>query len=88
MTNAHQLSHSVHRRTWASGIRAAITTAEQVATALSRDADVGVPAQALLHRLAAIRAEVDLLEGQSRPSAIASDLKRLEEGHHLHRKAS
>ncbi|MCW3798601.1 hypothetical protein OMW55_12365 [Sphingomonas sp. BN140010] len=45
-------------------IRAALTTAERVASSLcdKPEPDVQTQAKALLHRLAAIRAEVDLLE--------------------------
>ena len=43
-------------------LRLALTTAESAARTLARRPEIEVQAQALLHRLAAIRAEVDLLE--------------------------
>jgi len=50
-------------------LRAALATAESAASKLCGDAepDVRTQAQALLHRLAAIRAELDLLEQLASP---------------------
>ena len=69
MTNTPLSSPANQRRAWMTSIRAALSTAEQVAASLSRQAEVGVPAQALLHRLAAIRAEVDLIEATTAAQA-------------------
>jgi len=70
-----------HHRSSALHIRAALTTAEGVASKLcdKQEADVQTQAQALLHRLAAIRAEVDLLE-QLAISGSRRSLRRPEAG--------
>lgn len=65
----HQPPGSEQRRERVGDIRAALRAAEQMAASLSRSTDLGVPAQALLHRLASIRAEVDLLEASWRLDA-------------------
>lgn len=69
MTDAPLPSPADQRRAWMTSIRAALGTAEQVAASLSHQAEVGVSAQALLHRLAAIRAEVDLIEARTTTAA-------------------
>jgi len=58
-------------------LRAALATAESAASKLCGDAepDVRTQAQALLHRLAAIRAELDLLEQLASPP-LPDSLKR------------
>lgn len=72
------------RSAWIVSIRAALATAEQVAQSLSHKGDVCTAAQALVHRLASIRAEVDFLE-----SSLGTDHRdpviRLPEGDHRHR---
>lgn len=74
MANDHQSVRSDLRRDQVGDIRAALRAAEQMAAILSRSSDLDVPAQALLHRLASIRAEVDLLEASwrldARPAAV------------------
>ena len=57
------------RRTPVLQLRAALTIAEGAASKLCDEAtpDVQTQAQALLHRLAAIRAEIDLLEQLASP---------------------
>lgn len=80
MAKANPPSPHDLRRTSLPGLRAALSSAEQVATNLTVDARLGVPAEALLSRLAAIRAEVDLIEATMEPHS--PRLKGLEANPH------
>jgi hypothetical protein len=62
MTNAWMKPAGGSRHEIVKDLRLALTTAESAARTLTRRPEIEVQAQALLHRLAAIRAEVDLLE--------------------------
>lgn len=62
MTVTPDMTRSMRRRLLVSDIREAVSTAEGLARSLAGQTETEVQAQALLNRLAAIRAEIDLID--------------------------